>query len=198
MRKHSRPVLMAIVLLLAGLAITGVVLAQQPQAPPAAAGQQPPAGGQQAGPRPPAPGEDKPFDEVVKDMEVKKGYFTFYYKADENKVLMEIQPDQLDKPFLGAFTFDTGTGERGFYASQVGGDAPFVFHRVGKSIQFVMKNTSFIAEAGSPSSRFTKKSFVDAILGSAKIQSKPHPERKSILIDAADISWPTCRASRRR
>ena len=44
--------------------------------------------------------EEKPFDEVVKDMEKIEGLFTFYRKADEDKVLIEILPDQLDKDFI--------------------------------------------------------------------------------------------------
>src|SRR5439155_13115872 len=57
--------------------------------------------------------EDKPFDEIVKDMEVLKGLFTFYRKAEENKLLMEILPEQIDKTFIFAATVDQSVGERG-------------------------------------------------------------------------------------
>jgi len=133
------------------------------------------------------PGDDKPFDEVVKDMEVIKGLFTFYRNADENKVLMEILPNQLDKMFVIAATIDQSVGERGLYAAQMWGDAPFLFLRVGKSIQWVFKNTNFIAASGTPQARTIARSFADAILGSYKVQCKPHPERKSILIDVSDV-----------
>ncbi len=133
------------------------------------------------------PEEEKPFDEVVKDMEVVKGLFTFYRKADENKILVELLPDQLEKTYLFAATTDQAVGERGLYASMLGGDFPFVFRRVGKNVLFVAKNTRFIAASGTPQARFTARSFPDAILGSAKVQSKPHPERKSILLDVAEI-----------
>ena len=43
--------------------------------------------------------EEKPFDEVVKDMEKIEGLFTYYRNADENKVLLELRPDQLDKDY---------------------------------------------------------------------------------------------------
>jgi hypothetical protein len=172
-----------------GLALTGTAF-----------GQQPPQGKEQANATQGAakpeeakkaeeakPSEDKPFDEVVKDMEVKKGLFTFYYKADENKLLMEILPEQLEKIFLFAGTLENATGERGVYAAQVGDSFPFVFHRVGKNIQWVEKNTAFTANPSTPAARYVARSFADAILGSAKIQSKPHPERKSVLIDAAEM-----------
>ncbi len=161
--------------------------APQPKAPPAAAPQaaaQPP----QAGAPPAArPGEDKPFDEVVKDMEVSKGLFTFYSKADENKMLMEILPDQLDKVFIFAATVDRTAGERGLYASQVDASAAIYFQRVGKTVRLMEKNTRFTAKLGTPEGRSTARSFTDSLLGTAKMASKPHPERKSILIDVAEL-----------
>ena len=133
------------------------------------------------------PEEEKSFEEVVKDTEVIKGLFTFYRKADENKVLMEILPEQFDKTFLFAATIDQAAGERGLYASMMGGDFPFLFRRVGKNVLWVEKNTNFIAASQTPAARFTARSFTDAIVGSAKIQSKPHPERKSVLVDASEL-----------
>ena len=131
-------------------------------------------------------GKEKPFADVVKGMKSFEGLFTFYRDTTDGKTLMEITPDQLDTLFLIALTVDRTAGERGLYAAQVGGEAPIMFHQVGKNIQLVVKNTSFTAEPGTPQARTTERSFTYAILGSAKIQSAPHPERKSILIDAAE------------
>jgi hypothetical protein len=176
------------------LTFAGAAVAQQPPAPQAPPKTQAPATGQTAAkpedakkPDAPKPGEDKTFDEVVKDMEIRKGLFTFYYKADENKYIMEIQPEQLDKVYLFAGTMDQGIGERGLYGAQQGGDFPFVFHRIGKSVQWIQRNTSFTAPAGSPAERFVERSYADAIMGAAKILSKPHPDRKSILIDPTEL-----------
>ncbi len=132
-------------------------------------------------------GEDKPFDDVVKDMEVTKGIFTFYRKAEDNKFLLELTPDQLDKEFLFAATLDQAIGERGAYGAQMLGDFPFIFHQVGKSVQLIMKNTSFTAPPGSPAARAIARSFPNAVLGAAKLQSKPHPDRKSVLLDLAEL-----------
>jgi hypothetical protein len=131
--------------------------------------------------------EEKPFDEVIKDMEVLKGLFTFYRKADENRILLEILPEQLEKTFLFAATVDRSVGERGLYAAQVSGDFPFYFHRVGKSIQWLIKNPSFTAASNTPAARATARSFPESILASAKVKSKPHVERKSLLIDISDL-----------
>lgn len=131
--------------------------------------------------------EDKPFDEVVKDMEVIKGLFTFYRKAEENRTLMEIQPDQIDKTFLFAATVDQSVGERGLYAAQMGGSFPFTFRKVGKNIQWIIRNPNFTAEQGSPAARATARSFPNGILASARVKSKPHPDRKSHLVDISDL-----------
>src|SRR5712671_1647185 len=80
--------------------------------------------------------EEKPFDEVVKDMEVLKGLFTFYCKAEDNRILIEILPEQLDKTFLFAATVDQSVGERGLYAAQMGGSFPFSFRKLGKNVQW--------------------------------------------------------------
>jgi Met-zincin/Domain of unknown function (DUF5117) len=138
-------------------------------------------------PEGPKPGEEKSFEDTVKDMEAIKGLFTFYRKADEDKVLMEILPEQLDKVFLFSGTVDRATGERGLYSSQQAGEFPFYFRRIGKSIQFVIKNSNFTAPTGTPQERFMERSFPDSILSSAKILSKPHPERKSVLVDVSEF-----------
>jgi len=167
----------AALVLISGAGITDQALAKKKE--PA-----PPAG---AKPDAAKPGDDKPFDEIVKDMTVTKGLFTFYRRADDNKVLLEIMPDQLDKTFLFSGTLDQAVGERGFYGAQQIGEFPFMFHPVGKTVQLVMRNTAFTAPEGSPAARAIARSFPNAILGAAKLQSKPHPERKSVLIDVSEL-----------
>jgi Met-zincin/Domain of unknown function (DUF5117)/Domain of unknown function (DUF5118) len=160
---------------------SSVLFAQQPQqspAPQTAATQTAPADAKK--PAQPEPPKDKAFAEIVKDAQVIKGLFTLY-RTDE-KVYLEILPEQLDKIYLVSMTIDSGIGERGFYAAAMAGEAPFVFHKQGKNVQLVVKNTRFVADNG-PMQRAVARSFSDSILGITKIESLPHPERKSILID---------------
>lgn len=138
-------------------------------------------------PEPPRPDEDKPFDEVVKGMEVIKGLFTFYRKAEDNRVLMEILPEQMDRNFLFSISIDQSVGERGLYSSQMGSTFPFFFHPVGKNLQWVIKNTTFWATTNTPASRATARSFPNSILGVARVKSKPHPQRKSHLVEVSDL-----------
>lgn len=139
-----------------------------------------PAGDQKA-----EPPKEKPFADVVKDAEVIKGLFTFY--KTEDKVLLEIQPDQFEKMYMLSLTCESGLGEGGFYADSYCGETPIVFHKEGKNVQVILKNTRFAAQDNSPMSRAVAHSFSDSILGSTKRESLPHPERKSELIDLGAI-----------
>ena len=170
------------------LVLCTTTLVAQPQQPNPAASTAAPATAQAAatdakkpaGPDKPEPPKDKAFADIVKDAQVVKGLFTLY-RTDE-KVFLEIMPEQLDKVYLVSMTIDSGIGEGGFYAAAMAGEAPFFFHKQGKNVQLMVKNTRFWAENG-PMSRAVARSFSDSILGVTKIESLPHPERKSILID---------------
>lgn len=131
--------------------------------------------------------EEKPFDEVVKDMEKIEGLFTFYRKVDENKVLVELRPDQLDRDYIYSSKIEQGTGERGVYGTIMQDEFVVRWQRLGKRVQFVRRNLNFRARSGSPEERAVRNSFSDAVLASGKIASLPHPERKSVLVDLRDI-----------
>src|SRR5688572_24108615 len=133
------------------LLCTSMLVAQQPQQPspsgPAAA----PTTSQAADPKkpptadkPPEPPKEKAFADIVKDAQVIKGLFTLY-RTDE-KLFLEILPEQLEKVYLVSLTVDSGIGERGFYAAAMAGEAPMLFHKQGKNVQLMVKNTRFHAE----------------------------------------------------
>jgi hypothetical protein len=132
-------------------------------------------------------GDEKAFNDVVKDMDVVKGVFTFYRKPEENRIYMEILPEQFEETFLFAGSIEQSVGERGLYSSQMGGQFPFQLRLVGKNVQWVVLNTTFTAGKDTPAERATKRSFGNSILGSARILSQPHPDRKSFLINVSDL-----------
>jgi len=133
----------------------------------------------------PEPAKDKPFAEVVKEAQIIKGLFTLY--QTEEKAFLEILPSQVDKMYMLSLTCESGLGERGFYASQMCGERPVVFHKQGKNIQMVARNIRYVAHEGTPIQRAVARSFSDSILGITKLESLPHPERKSVLIDLGGI-----------
>jgi len=127
----------------------------------------------------------KPFREVIAGASQMKGLFPLWQKDD--KVWIEVPNDRLDQPFFFSFNISDSVGERGAYASQMGRRYLVVFHRVGNALQLIAKNTRFIAAAGSPAERAVRQSFSDSLIGSAPVLSQPHPDHKSILIDASAL-----------
>src|SRR5438445_11709088 len=124
---------------------------------------------------------EKHFADVVKDAQILKGLFILY--KTEDKVFLEILPDQFDKMYMLSLTCESGLGEGGFYGGEMCGEQPISFHRQDKNVQLLARNTRFVAQPNSPMERAVHRSFSDSILGSAKIESLAHPERKSLLVD---------------
>jgi hypothetical protein len=133
----------------------------------------------------PDPPKDKPFAEIIKEARQIDGLFRLY--QTEEKVYLEIGPDQLDRTYMLSVTRESGIGERGIWAAEVSGEVPIQFRKRARNVQLVIPNTGFRAEPATPQSRFVARSFSDSILGLAKFESEPHPERKSWLIDLGTL-----------
>lgn len=125
--------------------------------------------------------KQKPFSTLIKKAKAIPGLFTFYRTDD--KVYLEVKPDQWDKLYMISLTCESGLGERGFYAAQMCGEAAVVLHREGKQAQLIARNPRFTADEGAPIARAVARSFSDSIIGTTTIDSLPHPKRKSELID---------------
>ncbi len=123
------------------------------------------------------------FDKVVKGAREVKGLFNVYIKDDEAKFYLEIAPDQLDTPFLLNPTLVSGLGQGFLFPSDMLAEYVVAFHRNGKTIQLVHRNVLFRADETSSMRRPAAMAAPDAIVGQAKIESQPHPERKSVLVD---------------
>ena len=160
-------------------------------APPSAPGARPAAptaAAPAATPTPPVAGAPRPFAEVIKDAKQVPGFLPIWQKDD--RTWIEIAPEMLDKPFFFSINMSRGIGERGLFAGLMGswyatgGEYVGQFRKASGNVHLLAKNTTFIARAGSPEERAVKNGFSDSLMGSAPIASAPHPERKSILIDA--------------
>jgi hypothetical protein len=154
-------------------------LAQAPAAPAGA----PPAGAAAAArPDPAAP---KPFAEVTKDAKVSKGFFSVWQK--DEKVWIEILPEQFNKPFFYQVNSTKGLGEAFQYPNWMLRGHIVEFRKFGNTVQLVAKNVRFKAKEGTPIAGAVAQSFADSVLATAATASLPHPDRKSTLIDAASI-----------
>lgn len=166
------------VLVSALLGALGAMAQAQPGAPePAAAASAPHVA---ARPDPSAP---KPFDEVVKDAQRVDGFFPVWRKDD--KVWLEIPAERLGQPFLLTAGINQSVGERGLYASQMGPDWTAEFRQVGKQIQLIALNMAYRPGADKPSQAAVRQAFAESLLGAAPVASAPHPQRKSVLVDAS-------------
>lgn len=130
--------------------------------------------------------DEKAFTDIIKGFKEIPGLFTLYHRTEDNKVYLEIKPEQLDKIYVCAVTREAGDG-RYFDSGSMLDDFPFVFHKIGKRIQFLHKNVYFRADSGSPISRAIQTGVTSSLIGSAKIESKPHPDRNSYLIDPSSL-----------
>lgn len=164
------------------LAVAGALTLSHAQAqegaPPAAAAAAP-AGGPPGAPAP------RPHAVVIKDAKEVAGLFKMF-KKDE-KVWLEIKPDQFDKPYYFTWNIPQSVGERGLYGSQMGGGRMVVWKKIGNQIQLIAKNTEFHAKPGTPQAQFVSESFSDSILTSGPVASLPHPESKGVLIDVSSF-----------
>ncbi len=202
----ARPLRMKTVCALVAVALSASALAQTPPAPtpPAPApnptpapGNQPqlpvaapPLAGAPATPAPTPPGQPRPFKDVLKDAKEIAGLFKVHRK--DEKVWIEIAPDQFDKPFFFSMNIPRSVGERGLYGGQMvgpwnaasSGAHIAVWKRIGNQVQLIAKNNRFFAAEGSPNAQFVAESFSDSLLASAPTVSAPHPETKAVAIEA--------------
>src|SRR5882672_449283 len=128
----------------------------------------------------------KPFAEVVKDAQESKGVFNVWRKDD--RVFVELEPEQFDKPYFFKSSVNQGIGENRIFGGAmtypIGLSQVVTFHKHGQTVQLIAKNVKYTAKAGTPEARAVAAGFSDSLLSVAPIASQPHPERKSVLIDA--------------
>ena len=162
----------------------GAAPAAQPSAPATAGG----AGGASGAPapvaaRPPAPGTPPPFAEVTRDARSSSGFLTVWTR--DEKTWLEIPTDRLGQPFFLGNSLAGGLGESFFLPGIQGAEQVVVLQRVGNTVQLVARNLGARAPAGSPLERALRESYADSLLAAAPLAAAPHPERKSLLVDAS-------------
>ena len=153
-----------------------------PPAPPPAA----------APPTAPPPGSPPPFAVVTKDAKQIDGPITAWQKDD--KLWLELTPEQFGKPFMWSPKLSTGIGEAfvlgglmGYGISGAGGPQLVEFVRVHNTVRLLARNTDVIAKPGTPEARAVGASYSPSLLGSMAVASQPHPQRKSVLVDASSL-----------
>jgi hypothetical protein len=134
----------------------------------------------------PAPsGDEKPFAELIKGKVVTAGLFTFYRDTTDNSVMMAIKPSQFGPIYLCGTTISRADGAFSDYGS-MGGEFPFYFKRVGKTIMMMEKNLRLRADSGSVASKALEGAASDGLYASVKVKSQPDTSG-TILVDASSF-----------
>ncbi|MEO8299425.1 MAG: DUF5117 domain-containing protein, partial [Burkholderiales bacterium] len=137
----------------------------------------------------PAPGQPPAFATVIKDAKQIPGTFTLWQKDD--KVWIELAEKDFGAPLFLSPKLASGIGESGIFgglmargSSTVGRPQLVEFRRVHNLVQLIGRNTAFVAAAGTPAARAVQAGFSPSLIGSTPVASAPHPERKTVLIEA--------------
>ena len=133
-----------------------------------------------------------PFASVVRDATRIGGPLVMWQK--DEKLWIELAPAQLGQLFLLSPKIKNGIGEgavlgglMAYPVSGAGGTQIVEFVRVYNNVRLQARNTDAYAKAGTPEARSVASAFSASLLGSTPVASLPHPERKSILIDAGAL-----------
>ncbi|HUP29343.1 MAG TPA: zinc-dependent metalloprotease [Usitatibacter sp.] len=132
----------------------------------------------QASPAVPSP---RSFEMIIKDAQAMPGFFPLYEK--DEKVWMELKPEHFNTPFYLSINRTRGLGENFIYPFMVRGYV-VEFRKVGNLVQMIAKNPRYRAKDGTPMAVAARQSFTDSLIGTTTIASLPHPERKSVLVEA--------------
>jgi hypothetical protein len=156
-----------------------------PNVPPAStpsANVNPPAGAAAAAARP-DPAAPRPFAEIIKDAKADSGFIPVWRK--DEKTWLEIPAELLGKPMIMTLSVANAIGERGIYANQMERDMLVEFRMIGRSVQLIARNMAFRATGDAALARTVRQSFSDSLIAATPVASAPHPERKSVLVDAS-------------
>ena len=128
--------------------------------------------------------EFEDFSKVTEDSKSYEGFFKLYQKKEN--LYCEIQPTQLDKPFLCMISVARGLGQGFLLSGMTLEEWMLVWRRVGDKVHLVRKNVRFRAEKGTPIAKAVDLGHNDSVLFSLKIESI-HPQRKSVLVNISPV-----------
>lgn len=128
-------------------------------------------------------GRGNEFAMATKGAKEHDGLFKLYQKDD--RVLMEIRPDQMNKPYLCPIAVAKGGGMGGHTLNN---DEQWVllFKKVGEKVQLVRRNVHFKAKPGTPTARAVDTSYADSVLMALRVVAT-NPAKQSVLINLNDI-----------
>ncbi|HEX7640560.1 MAG TPA: zinc-dependent metalloprotease, partial [Burkholderiaceae bacterium] len=135
------------------------------------------------------PGGPPPFAVETKGARRIDGMMTMWQK--DEKVWLELRPEDFGKPMFFSPKISQGLGEHGFFGGTMiqryndwGAPQVVEFRRIHNVVQLVALNETFRAKAGTPEARAVEAGYSDSLIGSVPVASQPDPETKAVLIEA--------------
>ena len=129
--------------------------------------------------------QNSPIAEKTKTMELHKGYFNYWWDANQGKIFISV--DKLNVPFLYVNSLPAGLGSNdiGLDRGQIGNSRIVYFQRVGKKVLLTQPNYEYRAVTNDPrEQKAVNESFAQSILFSFTVEAE---EANTILIDATSF-----------
>ncbi len=131
---------------------------------------------------PPAAGNQPLFAAVIRDAKKFEGLLTLYQR--EEKVWIELKPEDFNKPLFLSPKLATGIGEPALAGGMFDSAQVIEFRRVHNQVQMVARNTRYTAANGTPEGRALGVAFSPSLMASATVASQPDPATKGVLVEA--------------
>ncbi len=129
----------------------------------------------------PPPNSLQTFAAALRDTQKTEGLFTTYRRED--RVLLEIKPEDYGKPLFLAPKVTTGIGEAWLFGGLFEDARLVEFRRIQNQVQMLVRNAQYQAPADTPEARALAAAFSPSLLASAAVVSQPHPISKAVLVD---------------
>lgn len=131
---------------------------------------------------------EKAYDSKIENAEKIPGLFNFYRVKEEleEKVYLELKPDQLEKEYLYSMTRVAGDNISKSFSGDSGamiGNFLMVFRKINDKVQIIKPVIDYRAEQGDPIGRSLKRAISESLYESLKIEGV-NKENGNILVDA--------------
>lgn len=136
----------------------------------------------------PTPKKLPEWDTVIAGAKSMPGLFNLFFNENEQKLLMEIKSDQLNKEILFPIAIARGAGDMliGGDTLNFGNQWVLSFRRVGNLVHVIRKNMLFRANAGTPQADAVRVSYTDSVIAALPVRSESGKPVK-VLIDLGDL-----------
>jgi hypothetical protein len=123
------------------------------------------------------------FNTVIKGAKEYDGLYKLYQKDD--RLYMEILPQQFDKPILCPIAVARGAGLGG-YTLNFDDQWVLIFKRMGNKVHLIRRNVHFKAKSGSPTAKAVETTYTDSVLMALHIVAI-NQAKQGVLINLNDI-----------